>query len=80
MVLLAASTGAPIVPLAFGARPHRRLASWDACLVPAPFARCAYVFGPPLRVKRDADREAARQALEAALYGVTAAADALSAP
>lgn len=77
VVMLAAATGAPIVPLAFAARPGRRLDSWDRCLVPAPFARCAYVFGAPLRVERDTDREGARRALEAALHAVTAAADAL---
>jgi lysophospholipid acyltransferase (LPLAT)-like uncharacterized protein len=79
VVMLAATTGAPIVPLAFGARPGRRLKSWDACLVPAPFARCAYVFGPALHVARHVDREVARRALETALDEVTAAADELTA-
>jgi lysophospholipid acyltransferase (LPLAT)-like uncharacterized protein len=80
VVMLAAATGAPIVPMAFGARPNRRLKSWDACVVPAPFARCAYVFGPPMRVARHADRETVRRALEHALDDTTATADALTAP
>jgi lysophospholipid acyltransferase (LPLAT)-like uncharacterized protein len=56
---LAALTGAPVVPLAFAARPARRLATWDAFMIPAPFARCALVFGEAVYVARDEDRDAA---------------------
>ncbi|MBI1847278.1 MAG: lysophospholipid acyltransferase family protein [Candidatus Rokubacteria bacterium] len=76
-VALAALTGAPIVPLAFAARPARRLASWDRFLVPLPFARGAVAFGEPLPVARNADREQARERVEQALHEVTAAADRL---
>lgn len=76
-VALAALTGAPIVPLACAARPARRLSTWDEMLVPAPFARCAVVFGTPMAVGRDADREAAREKVERALLDVTAVADQL---
>jgi hypothetical protein len=79
VVVLAALTGAPVVPLAVGARPSRRLRSWDRFLVPLPFARCALVFGPAVRVARDADREGARKELERTLGEVTARADALAA-
>jgi lysophospholipid acyltransferase (LPLAT)-like uncharacterized protein len=75
VVMLAATTGAPIVPMAFAARPSRRLASWDELLIPTPFARCAVAFGPAATVARDADREQARARLERALNDVTAAAD-----
>jgi lysophospholipid acyltransferase (LPLAT)-like uncharacterized protein len=77
LVVLAATSGAPVVPLGFSARPARRLASWDRFLVPYPFARAALVFGPAVRVARDADRERARASLEAALREVTATADRL---
>jgi len=76
-IALAALTGAPIVPLAYGARPARRLSSWDEMLVPAPFARCAIVLGSPLTIDREADREIARKDVERALLDVTAAADRL---
>jgi hypothetical protein len=76
-VVLAALTGAPIVPLAYGARPARRLSTWDEMLVPAPFGRCALVFGAPMTIARHADREAARADVERALLEVTAAADRL---
>jgi hypothetical protein len=80
VVMLAAATGAAIVPMAFGARPRRRLKSWDACVVPAPFARCAWALGPAMRVDRRADRQAAQRTLAAALDEVTATADGLAAP
>ena len=76
-VVLAALTRAPIVPLACGARPARRLRSWDEMMVPAPFARCAVVFGAPLAIARDADREIARKDVERALEETTTRADRL---
>jgi lysophospholipid acyltransferase (LPLAT)-like uncharacterized protein len=77
LVVLAAVTGAPVVPLGFAARPARRLASWDRFLVPLPFARAAVVFGKAATVPRDADRELARAELERALREVTETADRL---
>jgi len=75
VVTLAALTGAPIVPLAFAARPARRLRSWDEQLIPFPFARSAVVFGEPISVLRDADRERAAKDVERALNDTTADAD-----
>lgn len=77
IVLLAALTGAPVVPLAVAARPARALATWDAFMLPVPFARCAAVLGAPVGVAAGAEREEARRGIEAALDAVTAAADAL---
>lgn len=77
-VILARLAGAPIVPVGFGASRGTALGSWDACLVPHPFARAAVVFGDPIRVPADADRaalERCRNDLEAALRRVTAEAD-----
>ena len=78
VVALAALTGAPVVPLAIGAQPSRRLSSWDRFLVPLPFARCVLAFGPPLAVEASADREHAAKELERALAEVTEGADALA--
>jgi len=75
LVVLAAATGAPIVPLGFAARPARRLASWDRFLVPMPFARAAVVFGKAAMVPRGADRDTVRTDVERALREVTEAAD-----
>ena len=77
VVVLAALTGAPVVPVGFAARPARRLASWDRFMVPLPFARAAAVFGKPFAVAREADRETARADLERALREVTESADRL---
>jgi len=77
-VILARLAGAPIVPVGFGASRGTALGSWDACLVPHPFARAAVVFGDPIRVPPDADRaalERCRNDLEAALRRVTEEAD-----
>ena len=75
VVTLAALTDAPIVPMAFSARPARRLRSWDEQLIPLPFARSALVFGEPISVPRDADRERAAKDVERALNDATADAD-----
>jgi lysophospholipid acyltransferase (LPLAT)-like uncharacterized protein len=75
LVVLAAATGAPIVPLGFAARPARRLASWDRFLVPMPFARAAVVFGKVATVPRGADRETVRADVERALREATETAD-----
>jgi len=79
VVTLAALTGAPIVPLAFAARPAHRLASWDEQLVPWPFARSVLVFGETIAVPRDADRERAVKEVELALNDTTADADRMAA-
>jgi lysophospholipid acyltransferase (LPLAT)-like uncharacterized protein len=71
VVALAALTGAPIVPLGFAARPARHLASWDAFMIPLPFARVAAVFGAPIAVARDADRARALKDVAAALEDAT---------
>ena len=77
VVVLAALTGAPVVPFGFAARPARRLASWDRFMVPLPFARAAAVFGKPVAIARDAERETAAADLERALREVTETADRL---
>ena len=77
VVAVAALTGAPIVPFAFSARPAIRLRTWDAFLIPAPFARAAAVFGAPLTIARADARADALAAVDRALSAVTAAADRL---
>ena len=73
-VLLAKVTGTPMVPVAFGATPCTVLPSWDAFLIPHPFARAVVMFGEPITVPADAGRdlvESKRRELEAALLQVT---------
>jgi lysophospholipid acyltransferase (LPLAT)-like uncharacterized protein len=75
IVTLAVMTAAPVVPLAFAACPARRLRSWDRFVVPLPFARCAVIFGAPIVVDPDGDRELARKTIQRALDEVTAEAE-----
>ncbi len=76
-IALARASGAPILPIAFSARPARFLDSWDRMQLPLPFGRGVYIFGEPIRVPRDAaDMEPARLALERTLINLTARADA----
>jgi lysophospholipid acyltransferase (LPLAT)-like uncharacterized protein len=80
-VLLAKLGRAPILPLGLGVSRATVLGSWDAFVVPHPFARVVVVFGDPLVVPEDADREtleACRLRLEEALRHLTAEADRLA--
>ena len=77
VVALSALTGAPIVPLAFAARPVRRLSTWDGFLVPAPFARAAVMFGTPLAIEKAADRARAAKDVQTALDEITVSAEEL---
>jgi lysophospholipid acyltransferase (LPLAT)-like uncharacterized protein len=81
-VILAKLGQAPIVPLGFGVSRGMVLGSWDAFLVPRPFARAVLIFGDPLRVPADADRgslEVYRRMLEQTLTRLTREADRIAA-
>lgn len=61
-VVLAQTTGAPVIPLAFRTASMLRLGSWDRMQVPLPFSRVDVAVGETLVVPRelsDADRDAA---------------------
>jgi lysophospholipid acyltransferase (LPLAT)-like uncharacterized protein len=80
-VLLAKLGRAPIVPVGLGVSRGTVLGSWDAFVVPHPFARVVVVFGDPLVVPEDADREtleACRRRLEESLHRLTTEADRLA--
>lgn len=50
VVLLASKTGAPILPLAWGADRYWTFRSWDRTAVPKPFARVGMCFDEPITV------------------------------
>ena len=79
VVVLAARTGVPVVPLGFAACPAKILRTWDRFLIPVPFARAAAVFGSPIAVGAGVDRASMGCAIETALNEVTAAAERLAA-
>jgi lysophospholipid acyltransferase (LPLAT)-like uncharacterized protein len=81
VIELSRLSGMPILPVAFAAWPRIVLQSWDRFVVPYPFARGVYVWGPPLRVPPDLSRTAAekfRGGLAERLDAVTAEADRLA--
>jgi lysophospholipid acyltransferase (LPLAT)-like uncharacterized protein len=57
VIELAKLTGAPIVPVTFSAARRRFLKSWDAFLLPLPFARAVYIWGEPIYVEPMATKE-----------------------
>lgn len=55
VVLLAAASGLPLIPVALGANRFRTLRTWDQMPLPLPGSRVEVVYGEPIRVPRDAD-------------------------
>ena len=78
VIALARLTGAPILPLAYATSRRIVLGSWDRFIVPLPFARGTFIWGTPIRINRDADREAARRTVENALNAAAEQADSLA--
>ncbi|HET9581257.1 MAG TPA: DUF374 domain-containing protein [Gemmatimonadota bacterium] len=58
---LARRTGHALLPVAAGARPRRRVESWDRFEIPWPGARVHVLYGPPVWVDPGADPETTRQ-------------------
>jgi len=74
VIRLAQKTGAPILPVTYGAERMKVFSSWDRFILPYPFTRCRLIFGTPIRVPRQADRimfEACRKELEDELWRIT---------
>jgi lysophospholipid acyltransferase (LPLAT)-like uncharacterized protein len=67
VVLAAAATGLPMIPVAIAARRRRELGSWDRMPVPLPGSRVEIVYGEPLEVPREASVEEWRPRIQAAL-------------
>ena len=74
ILLLAKFSGCPIMPVSVAADRCWRFRSWDRTLLPKPFARLVFSFGPLIKVERDAteDRmEEQRLELERSLNEIT---------
>ncbi len=73
-------SGAPVIPVSFGATHRIHARSWDRFLIALPLSRGVFVWGKPHYVPRDADAqmlEEARLLLEDDLNRITAEADVL---
>ena len=51
IVFMAQQAGCPIIPIGVDARPRKLMNAWDSYLLPAPFAKCALVFGDPIYIE-----------------------------
>jgi hypothetical protein len=78
VILAAAATGLPIVPVAMAASRAKRLRSWDRFLVPLPLATVHFVYGEPLIVARRGDLGEAAAELKRRLEGAEAEAERLT--
>jgi lysophospholipid acyltransferase (LPLAT)-like uncharacterized protein len=67
VVELARLTGRPVIPLAFACSRGHRFGSWDRFLLPYPFGRAVFCYGPPLRIAPGEDRTAFGERLQAAM-------------
>jgi lysophospholipid acyltransferase (LPLAT)-like uncharacterized protein len=75
VALIAALSGAPVLPVGAATSRHKLLRSWDRMMVPLPFGHGAIACGPMIRVPRKGS-EAALPEIAAALDAACAEADA----
>jgi lysophospholipid acyltransferase (LPLAT)-like uncharacterized protein len=78
LIELSRLTGRPIVPLTFSASRKILLNSWDRFLLPYPFSRGIFIWGEPIYIDKNGDRdylEEKRQLLEKRLNEMTEEAD-----
>lgn len=77
-VFLAKMTGAPICPVTFSATGKKQFSSWDRFMLPYPFSKVVIMWGEPIYVSSDADKdeiENKRKELEDELKRITKKAD-----
>lgn len=80
VVALAKITGVPIFPITYACSRQRHLSSWDSFVLPGPFGRGVFLWGEPIIVPPDANRQALelhRKELESRLIKITEEAERL---
>lgn len=63
IIILAKKTGYPIVPFSYSAKKIKIFASWDRFILPLPFTKCRAVYGAPIYVPQDADKNEKKKCL-----------------
>jgi lysophospholipid acyltransferase (LPLAT)-like uncharacterized protein len=67
VVQLARMGGRPVVPMAFACSRGHRFSSWDKFLLPFPFGRAVFSFGPPVSFSKDEGVDVFRERIVAAM-------------
>lgn len=83
VIELARQTGAPILPVTYGASRKKVFKSWDNFILPLPFCQVIYIWGEPLFVPLNAEKEELerrRILLQERLLQITAQADSFFQP
>lgn len=78
VIELARRTGRPVVPLSFSASKKKVFKTWDHFLLPYPFSKGVFIWGEPIHVDSNGDRdylEQIRALLETRLNELTEKAD-----
>jgi lysophospholipid acyltransferase (LPLAT)-like uncharacterized protein len=78
VVVAAALSGLPVLPVAIGASRHKLLRSWDRMLVPLPGARVEVVYGNPLTIPSREPLAVGVERLEQALLAAEGRAEELA--
>lgn len=78
IINLAYLTGAPILPVAYGAKNKIQLNSWDRFIIPLPFSKIKVMYGDPVYVDKKTEEKKTRsklKELERKLKEITQAVD-----
>ena len=78
VIELARKTGLPIVPVTYSTERRLMCSSWDEMVIPRPFTKGVFIWGPPVRVDSNCDpdhTELHRLQLQALLRRLTEEAD-----
>lgn len=78
VVVAAAMTGLPVIPVAIASSRAKLLRSWDRMLVPLPGSRVEVIYGDSLHFQRAEPVDAASARLAEALLGIEARAEGLA--
>jgi lysophospholipid acyltransferase (LPLAT)-like uncharacterized protein len=61
VVILAKMSGAPICPVTYSVSKLKQFSSWDGFILPYPFSRGVVIWGEPVYVDKDADKDELEQ-------------------
>ena len=57
IITLAKKMGYPVIPLTYSAKKIKVFNSWDKFILPYPFTTCRIIYGKPLYVEKNADKD-----------------------